>query len=115
MAEEKTPQAPPSIPEGVSPDAVERALEAARMGVDTALMVRTAAAENGLRDYLLALLQDDPTARYDPRFGVVTWTFAKDGGDLFVTCSHQAAKNAHVRRHPRLDRTLEIANARGSK
>lgn len=81
-------------PDEVSGDSVTRACEAARLGVDTAIVLGSPKLRDAVQANLMEVASD---AVFDPRFGVPTWVF-KDGGELTLATNLNEAKQAHYDR-----------------
>lgn len=75
---------------------VERAYQAARMGVSTAVII----GDKSLREDVVGQLHDlAKGAKFLDGAGFSLWTF-DEGGELFVTSNLLAARSAYIRRHP---------------
>lgn len=84
----------PEWPEQVSSDAIERACCAARMGVDTAIILGSARLRRLVHENLLKLARD---GEFDVRYGVPAWRF-RSGGTLLLVANATEARVTHARR-----------------
>ena len=85
----------PTLPEGFVEETIERAVEAARLGVDTLLLspgVRASVEQ--LKTWLRAHINDH-SVEYETR-GVAIWSWGA-GGHLLVTGSTQEAQAVYAR------------------
>lgn len=90
-------------PEDVSKDAIERACEAARMGVNTAVVLGNSSMREVVQENLMVMAAD---AVFDPRYGISTWVF-DGGGELLLTANLNAARLAYHQRN-RSSEILEV-------
>lgn len=84
----------PVWPEQVSGDAIERACCAARMGVDTAIILGSARLRRLVLENLTTLARD---GEFDTRYGVPAWRF-RSGGTLLLAANATEARLTHQRR-----------------
>ena len=97
-------------PPDVSGDAVERACEAARMGVDTAVILGSTRLRAAVHANLVVLASDGV---FTAGSETSTWLF-KDGGELTLAANLNAARSVHLRRHLHSD-ILEIVYPKASR
>ena len=104
-----------ALPKGVFAETVEHAVEAARFGVDTVLLV--AGKHEDLRrviEYVVTLTAD--AERVESLYAAV-WRWKKGGGKLMVAGSIDSGRVAYRKLHPGMTheeagRALEIVSAR---
>jgi hypothetical protein len=97
-------------PSDVSGDAVERACEAARMGVDTAVVLGNTRLRAAVQENLAVLAKDGEFCAYGD---VSNWTF-KGGGELTLAANLHAARAVHLLRHVSSD-ALEVVYPKANR